>query len=478
MCFKVKIVPFRNFFFFLSRIVFKYFLTRFYNFQKTLIIKVFFLVAGDCIPNKQAKLRRTPSEPPKIHAHVESPIDVASLDQPDDGSLQLKIRDLEEQTKLIPLLQLQIQALREERINLQSQLESRASSTSSSSPHPHPVFQAHRVSPVSLNAMKIAPNVMPKRSTGTNTNAVLRRDVGCSPDTPMKMIQRGTSTEFVLKTEGDGGRLYTERDLKKAIEMAHAKMRKTSVTIGTQFGGIEIPKWEKRANSKLKDLTFCVNFRPKMCSVAIGTSAPLMRNAACGTEEQSLMMTTIKGITISPSTVPNQQLVEAPVSSLSLKDMSKLPIVRTSATQTLNPSMHQQATQYSPLVTSKATDSNDLIRVVHKLSMTEVSAKRDQTSHTGDLVKVQQTGTNTPPPLVAITRSTASNTNSIATKTVGTNCEQQTENLNLSLNQIGNSSKIPRPSPMAQRKFVRQETFTVSTNEPEVKECPAEKLLK
>lgn len=217
-------------------------------------------------------------------------------------------------------------------------------------------------------------------------------------------------------------------------------------------------------------------FRPKLCSIGTGTSAPLTRNAACGTEEQNLMMTTIKGITISPSTVSNQQSVEQSIASLSLKDLNKLPIVRTSATQTLNPSMHQQATQYSPVVTSKATDSNDLIRVVHKLSMTEVSPKRDQMVHTGDLVKLQQMGTNTPPQLVAITRSTASNTNSITVKSVGTNCESQTENLNLSLNQIG--SKIPRPSPMAQRKFVRQETFTVSSNQSEVKECPAEKLLK
>lgn len=202
---------------------------------------------------------------------------------------------------------------------------------------------------------------------------------------------------------------------------------------------------------------------------------PLTRNAACGTEEQNLMMTTIKGITIPPSTVPNQQpTIEPTVASLSLKDMNKLPVVRTSATQTLNPLMHQQATQYSPLVTSKATDSNDLIRVVHKLSMTEVSPKRDQMVHTGDLVKVQQTGTNTPATPVATTRTTASNTNSVTLKSVGTNCEHQTENLNLSVNQIGNSSKIPRPSPMAQRKFVRQDTYTVPMNQ----ECPAEKLLK
>lgn len=191
------------------------------------------------------------------------------------------------------------------------------------------------------------------------------------------------------------------------------------------------------------------------------------------------MMTTIKGITISPSTVANQQsAVEPLVGSLSLRDMNKLPITRTSATQTLNPSMNQQATQYSPLVTNKATDSNDLIRVVHKLSMTEVSPKRDQMVHTGDLLKVQQAGTNTPPALVAITRSTASNTNLVTLKSIGTNCENQTESLSLS--HLGNSSKIPRPSPMAQRKFVRQDTFTVSESESplEVKECPAEKLLK
>lgn len=160
----------------------------------------------------------------------------------DDGTLQRRIRDLDEQSKLIPLLQMQIQALRDERQQLQSQLESRASSTPSSSPQHQPVFQAQRVSPVSLNALKIAPAVIPKRTTGTNTNAVLRRDVGCSSDAVGKMIQRGTSTDFAMKIEGDGGRLYSERDLKRAIEMAHAKMRKATTTVGTQFGDNERDK--------------------------------------------------------------------------------------------------------------------------------------------------------------------------------------------------------------------------------------------
>lgn len=161
----------------------------------------------------------------------------------DETSQQRQIRDLEEQAKLIPLLQIQIQALRDERQHLQSQLETRPSSTSSSSPHPlpQPVFYAQRVSPVSLTSMKIAP-VVPKRSnrsTGTNTSVTLFRDVGCSPDVACKAVHKGMSTDLTMKVEGDGGRLYTERDLKKAIEMAHAKMRKSTATIGTQSNECE-----------------------------------------------------------------------------------------------------------------------------------------------------------------------------------------------------------------------------------------------
>lgn len=182
------------------------------------------------------------------HLTIDS-FDGAKLVKPldDEASQQCRIRDLEEQVKLIPLLQIQIQALRDERQHLQSQLESRPTSTSSSSPHPlpQPAFHAQRVSPVSLSAMKIAP-IVPKRSnrsTGTNTSVTLFRDVGCSPDVVGKTVHKGTGTDFTMKVDGDGGRLYTERDLKKAIEMAHAKMRKSTVTVGTQFNDSERVKY-------------------------------------------------------------------------------------------------------------------------------------------------------------------------------------------------------------------------------------------
>ena len=188
-------------------------------------------------------------EPTPIHVPIETIDDAASLSlRSENGDFQRKIQDLEEQTKLIPLLQMQIQSLREERKHLQMQLqtriESRASSTSSSSPHPQPVFQAQRVSPVSLSAIKVAP-MPPKRanrSTGTNTNILLHRDVGCSPEMVTSLVHKGVHTDFILKTDGDGGRLYTERDLKKAIEMAHAKMRKATATVGVQVGDKEPEK--------------------------------------------------------------------------------------------------------------------------------------------------------------------------------------------------------------------------------------------
>lgn len=202
------------------------------------------IFSGDCMPSRpQPKLRPVRQEHKTIHESIEN-VDGAQLNaQSGDAVLRNKIRDLEEQAKLIPLLQIQIQTLRDERQHLQSQLESRSSSTSSSSPHLQPVFQAQRISPVCLNAIK-APTV-PKRSnrsTGTNTNLVLHREVGCSPEIAAKTVQRGVSTDFILKIEGDGGRLYTEKDLKKAIEMAHAKMRKTTASIGVQATEIELEK--------------------------------------------------------------------------------------------------------------------------------------------------------------------------------------------------------------------------------------------
>lgn len=182
----------------------------------------------------------------------------------------------------------------------------------------------------------------------------------------------------------------------------------------------------------------------------------------------------MKGITIEPTTTVSAEKVSL-VPALSLQDMNKAPVSRTSATQTLNPSYLQKATQSVPLLNNKATDSADLIRTAHKQSMTNVTEKRDQIVHTSDLVKVTQVGTNTPAVASQSKRTTASNTTSVDQRSVGVSCKLQSDVVESTPVTLAALSKIPRPSPSVERKFVRQETFTVLSAP---QECPAEKLLK
>lgn len=115
-------------------------------------------------------------------------------------------------------------------------------------------------------------------------------------------------------------------------------------------------------------------------------------------------------------------------------------------------------TQVSPQATSKSTDSADLIKTVHRSAGTEVVLKKDQIVHTDDLIKVHNSSTNTVAPKEVQKRTTACNTTVVNVKSVGVNCEEVLVPLSTS----GSASKIPRPSPGVQRKFVRQETFTVN----------------
>lgn len=189
------------------------------------------LITDDCIPSKQHSSKKT-----------ELPVKMTIFDQSDVPTVPIRkesstVRDLEEKAKLIPILQFQIQKLKDEREQLLMQLE-RASASSSASTHSQQngssVFQPQRVSPVSLNPIKMTTNIVPKRTIGTNTAIVLQREVGCSPKTVTKVTQ-SASTDLSLRTDkGDEGRLYTEKDLRRAIEMAHSKMRKITSTVGVQ----------------------------------------------------------------------------------------------------------------------------------------------------------------------------------------------------------------------------------------------------
>lgn len=439
--------------------------------------------SGDCIPSPAHKVVHRSTK--VHHTPIESfdgsfPV-VESL--PNENELQKRINDLEEQSKLIPLLQLQIQALRDERQNLQQQLReidfSKSSSSSSSSP-PHPqqpqMFQAHRVSPINLAPIKSSLKSTLK-AAGTNTNLVLHRDVGTSPlSDAAKVHNRSVSTDFILPHDSpDGGRLYTERDLKKAIEMAHARIRKATITVGTQMEAI------------IQRSISVGSMQVSQRECATETEEILTKHVACETNEPHLMMTLtpVKAIDILPSIpVP----VTAVGQTISLKDITATqPIKTTRSTSSQTqpaPIMIQQSVQNVPKcetratqstftnasVLSKATDTQNLTRSIHKMSMTDIVQHRDQISHTLDLIRVHAIGTNTPSPIEPMMRSTASNTNTVHVKSVAIQGEID----------LHATSKIPRPSPGNVRKFTRQDTFTVQKSpEPEeIQECPAEKLLR
>lgn len=199
-----------------------------------------------------------------------------------------------------------------------------------------------------------------------------------------------------------------------------------------------------------------------------------MKNVSSSTDKPHLVMSLVKGITIDP-VVSESEEKAVTLSSLSLQDMNKSPMSRSNATQTINPGMQQKGIQSTPILNNKATDSNDLIRLAHKLSMTQATEKRDQNVHTVDLIKVNQIGTNTAQLPIPSTRTTACNTISADKRTVGINCIIQSEVVESSPANSNVASKIPRPNSVEHRKFVRQETFTLPSPS---QECPAEKLLK
>lgn len=343
------------------------------------------------------------------HMSIES-IDGSVLTNSPPSSSKKRIFDLEEQNKLIPLLQLQIQSLKDERKNLLHQLEatraSSASSTSSQgqSQQQQPVahhFQVHRVSPVSLSSMKLNTNVNAMRSVGINTTMIFNRDAATMSDKKVH-VNSSTSTDFRLACDGND-RLYSEKDLKKTVEMVHAKMRRAMVSVGIQ------------------------HTEEKKLQRDVGVEAiASVKNSSSATDDVHLMLSAIEGITIEP-----EMQDSATGSTLSLKDLSKAPVTRNNMTQTNQGSVNHQSVQATPYGHHKCTDSVDLVRTINRATGTEMIYKKDQNCHTADLIKVNNVSVNTVPEPVVIKRTTASNTDMKNVKSVGVNVEIGGSTINL-----------------------------------------------
>lgn len=118
-------------------------------------------------------------------------------------------------------------------------------------------------------------------------------------------VNSSTITDFKLSCDGND-RIYSEKDLKKTVELVHAKMRRAMTSVGVQYD----------------------EEKPTMRSVGVETKI-YTESVGCSTDEPKLMVATTGNISIDPS---SREVSPAP--SLSLKDMSKLPTTRCNATQT------------------------------------------------------------------------------------------------------------------------------------------------
>jgi hypothetical protein len=137
---------------------------------------------------------------------------------------------LEERTKLIPLLQIQVEKLKLERDQLQQILQE--TKKNQHEKHHQNSFQPQRISPVALSPM-VPPRM--HRSVHTSTVQTVLRDVGISPIVLHK-VHRGVGTDFSVKVENASAvKLFTEKDLRAEIENDRLKSKKSTSSVAVQY---------------------------------------------------------------------------------------------------------------------------------------------------------------------------------------------------------------------------------------------------
>ena len=395
---------------------------------------------------------------------------VSNRSDTSERTLTRRLREQEEQLKMIPLLQLQIQTLRDERHQLQLQLKSTSVSPQHAPPH---MFQPCRISPVSLNSLdKHIKTIVrnPVKSIGTSTVNVLHRDVGCSPTVqptlPVKKFKTtSVATDFILPVSRScHDQLYTESDIQKAIEMSQLKMKRERmsqlVSVGTQFTFVN--------NRSVATTTMEITVPKPVMNVTVIKPINIEPEVISVTEKQS---------SVSLKSITDFQNTRSQSFSLENTEMRPQKKARSVVTQTTSPTQQSISTQHAPTaetrstqststITSlacKATDTGDLITSKNKQQNTEMPLIKEQACHTRDLIKCHDSSTNTHKEPVCEIRSTATNTEVVSSKSIGLNCDIEIHKH--APKSLDENTRIPRPhnfSPQGQRKFVRQNTFTVT----------------
>jgi len=425
-----------------------------------------------------------------------------------------RMKELEDQVKVIPNLQSQLKILREEKRLLQLEIkrsEEKSRSTSKSSSPPTTtsgIFTPQRVSPVSLTSLNDTishiKNKKQFKESGTCTSSPLTRDVGVAPPSPPRMQSLGVDTELsILPNE----RLYTKRDLDQFLHQQIAVKWMNQVSIGVQ---VTEPKALLRSNGTQTTVT--PEAKKILTSVGIMTK-PQVKEAgvhyapqlkSIGVSDHTVASVKTQTIGVGPDSWATPSVSQMAISlksldrssSFSLAEHEKLKIRRKHTGVQCSTLVAHASTQHHPISANKmvqnvpeaysqTTDTKGLVEHRNVYTGTETTAgkNKDASSNT-DLVRTRDQGVSARDYPKRLT-DMGSNTDKIALRSTGCGDSRleirdlspdrpKTLNLTKTIVERTNmppsplnepASRIPKlsPSPTATRKFVRQNTYTVAS---------------
>lgn len=432
-----------------------------------------------------------------------------------------KIRDLEEQNRLIPILQKQLVNLKEEKRSLECQLVGQKSKSSSP-------FAPLRISPVHLRSNSFSEIIRPTKSTTMRDIGVMcvsnNRDNYTNTKAANSQCNVGISTSLTVKDADQ--KLYTEDEFRRLFEAELKGNKKQTRSIGSQMtetaGRREVGNQtldvsqkiiltsHQSVQTQLKQLEKSTTAKPETKSVGSSDHSTRdlvcdkcrvkKRTVGCGPDDLEYVPISLKLLEgMTSSKTEDKLLPDVMTSSQSSIGTQMGTTVRDAGTQSTLISLSNKFSQSDLIVVkSKPTDTFDLLELKHQSSNTDVvvpieSAKSMRNSSTNTIkTNLNDSGTNT---ISSTTQESSVNTECVAKRDVATGdstkshftltcdinyCDSCKEAVRQLAKEVlsptivlksptngGHSelSRIPRPSmmsPLQQRRVLkRQDTYTV-----------------
>lgn len=393
-----------------------------------------------------------------------------------------RMRDLEEQVKIIPMLQLQLSILKEEKRHLKTELEQKTR-------HASPTFTPQRINSVSLKCLNShLQSVQPVQTQKCDASvmcSILTRDVGVSTN---------QAKSRTIGSQSDGIS-YSEHDIEHLVQRSLESRKKCTSTVGTQM------------NLKLIDKKNMPTQTNLIVKKSIGTNFSIEKN-----DFSSIFRPSTRTIGISDDKIDDliylkvkQQSIavgtETETNSISLKQMDakrslsfslgeneKLNLKKNQTTQyTFTTDKKTIGTQSKINSSNKSSTTSGLIKLIDS-SINTNSVKLNDSAMMTDAALVRDSAVNTEMQPVRKDVSCGEEQKSphILIKCADNYCDTCKEHIKnlaklFSFSSSGllveqtNLSRIPRPTALKNdKKLVRQDTYTVSEEFVEVcAELPA-----